>query len=325
MLKIGIVGAGFMGTTHASAWANTPAKVVGVYSSKGSESIAGATICTSYEELLSQVDVVDICTPTPLHYDMVMQAAQAGKHIICEKPLARTYAKGQAMVKACQEAGVKLLVAHVVRFFPEYVQAKATVDRGEIGQVAVIRLTRASFRPNTPWINDPAQSGGMMMDLMIHDFDYAQWVGGDVESVFAKNVHSKHPNAAGDYGLAILKHKNGALSHIEGGWAYPKPMFRTALEIAGSEGLIEHPADSATPLKTYWQKRADGNEPDIAVPGSPLAEDPYTTQIKHFYEVLVNNIPMRVTPQEGLAAVQISLAAMQSAQTGRRVTLTEVQ
>jgi predicted dehydrogenase len=313
-----------MGTTHASAWATTPAEVVGVYSTNGLERIDGLKIFPSYAALLEAVDVVDICTPTPTHHDLVIQAAQANKHIICEKPLARTLAEGQAMLAACQAAGVHLLVAHVVRFFPEYAQAKATVERGEIGQVAVIRLTRASFRPSTPWINDPEQSGGLLLDMMIHDFDYARWVAGEVESVFAKHVHAKQPNAVGDYALAILKHRDGALSHVEGGWAYPKPMFRTALEIAGSQGLIEQPADLATPLKTYWHKTEQGDEPEIAVPGSPLAEDPYATQLKHFYEVLVNGAPMRVTPQDGLAALHISLAAIQSAQTGRRVALTEV-
>jgi predicted dehydrogenase len=328
MLKIGILGAGFMGTTHAAAWANTPAKIHGICSPKGADVLAqqyGGTVYESYEAMLGDVDVIDICTPTYLHYEQVMQAVAAKKHIVCEKPLARDYSEGIAIVKACKDAGLKLLVAHVVRFFPQYVMAKQTVERGEIGQVATVRLTRASFRPSTPWLNDSALSGGMMLDLMIHDFDYAHWLAGPVESVFAKNVSSKDPSTKNDYGLAIMKHKNGAISHIEGGWAYPLPMFRTSLEVGGSHGLIEHPADSTDPLKVYMAASGDSSKPDISVPGSPLAEDPYTTQMKHFYAALTDdNVEWVVRPEDGLAALQIALAAIQSAQTGQRVTLQEL-
>ncbi len=87
-----------------------------------------------YAALLNDVDVIDICTPTHLHYEMVLQAAAAGKHIICEKPLARTVTQAQDMIRACRTAGVKLFVAHVVRFFPEYALAKAQVDQGKVGK-----------------------------------------------------------------------------------------------------------------------------------------------------------------------------------------------
>jgi predicted dehydrogenase len=253
---------------------------------------------------------------------MVMQAAAAGKHIICEKPLARTVTQAQEMISACREAGVMLLVAHVVRFFPEYVAARATVERGEIGKVAVIRLTRASFRPrlDDSWLHDHEKSGGMMLDLMIHDFDYARWIAGDVVSVFAKNVSSKNGPRGQDYGLAILRHKNGALSHVEGAWAYPKPMFRTALEIAGDRGLIEHPTGSSVPLGIHMKSDASSDDPDIAVPSSPLAEDPFTTQMRHFYAVLSGEtVDLRITAYDGLAAVRIALAALESARTGRPV------
>jgi predicted dehydrogenase len=317
-----------MGMTHAAGWANTPAEIAGVISENpvSLQAMAhqyGATAHNNLASLINDVDVVDICTPTHLHHAMVMQAAAAGKHIVCEKPLARTVQQAQEMITACREAGVMLLVAHVVRFFPEYVAAKATVERGEIGKVAVMRLTRASFRPrlDDSWFHDHEKSGGMMLDLMIHDFDYARWIAGDVVSVFAKNVSSKNGPRGEDYGLAILKHKSGALSHIEGAWAYPKPMFRTALEIAGDRGLIEHPAGSSVPLEIFMKDNgAAGDEADIAVPGSPLAEDPFTTEMKHFYAVLSGEtVDLRVTAYDGLAAVRIALAALESARTGRPV------
>lgn len=328
-MRVGLVGAGFMGGFHAAGWAATPARLAAIHSlyPEAVRTLAdryGVQPVDSLDAVIDAVDVVDICTPTHLHHDMVMKAAAAGKHIICEKPLARTVEQAEVMLAACERAGVKLLVGHVVRFFPQYAQAKTIVDRGEIGRVAIVRLTRASFRPKRAydnWFLENEKSGGMMLDLMLHDFDYARWVAGDVKSVFAKNVSSRWPDAPGDYGLAILRHVNGALSNIEGGWCYPPPMFRTAFEIAGDRGLIEHPAGSSDPLTVHLGKSQNTDTPDIAVPASPLAEDPYVTEIKHFYDVIANDAVPRVTAADGLAALKIAFAAIESAQTGQRVTV----
>lgn len=326
-MKVGMIGLGFMGVTHLNGWRQTPAKVVGYYAHdvRAGHDISDIKHYDDVDALIADVDVVDICTPTHRHHEYALKAAAAGKHIVCEKPLARTVAQAQEVVAACETAGVMLLVAHVVRFFPEYASAKFTVERGEIGDVAIVRLTRASFKPGSPdsWFHNHDQSGGMMLDLMIHDFDYARWVAGDVVSVFAKQARSRFPEMDGDYSVAILRHRNGALSNVEGGWAYPKPMFRTALEIAGSQGLIEHPAGSSTPLGIHL-KSASGDEQDIAVPLSPLNEDPYVTQIKHFYRVLTAGETPRVTAQDGLEALKIAMAAIQSAATGRPVKIEEM-
>jgi predicted dehydrogenase len=309
-------------------------KVVGVVSSEkeGRDQLArsiGASTYESLADMLPDVDVVDICTPTHLHYEQVMEAVAAGKDIVCEKPLARTAAHAQAILQAVESAGVHLLVGHVVRFFPEYASAKAIVQTGQIGKVAVTRLTRCSFKParNNPdsWFHDDAKSGGMMLDLMIHDFDYARWVGGEVESVFARRVVSRFADAPGDYALAILNHSNGAISHVEGGWAYPAPMFRTALEIAGSHGLIEHPVNSSVPIGVHLHE-SNRSDNDIAVPSSPLAQDPYAVQIQHFYDVLTGKeTTPRVTGQDGYEALCIALAAIESAKTGRKVRVSEIR
>ncbi len=328
MFRVGLIGAGFMGRLHAAAWAQTPAQLAAVFdpnaeSARAIQQQYGATAYDSVEALLAAVDVVDVCTPTHMHHALVLQAAQAGKQIVCEKPLARTAAHADEMVAACKAAGVKLLAGHVVRFFPEYALAKQIVDGGELGRLGTVRLKRVSSGPTwSKWFFDFEKSGGMILDLMIHDFDYAQWVAGPVESVFARSVRGQNPDAPTDYALAILRHESGALSHVEGGWAYPPPHFRTALEIAGEDGLIEHPAESSAPLAVYLKKQ--GDEDGAGVPTSPLLEDPYHTQIKHFYEVLAHDVPARIAPEEGAAAVRIALAAIESARTGRRVRVEEV-
>ncbi len=327
MLRVGIVGAGFMATLHAAGWAKTPACLAAIYSNvpEKARQLAheyGTQAADSLDALIDGVDIVDICTPTHLHYEMVLRAAAAGKHIVCEKPLARTVDQAEQMITGCRHAGVKLLVGHVVRFFPEYAQAKMIVDRGEIGRVGVVRLRRVSSLPTWSednWLMDEEKSGGMLLDLMIHDFDYARWVAGEVESVFARNVRRALPGEPRDYALVILRHTSGALSHVEGGWAYPPGMFRTALEIAGSGGLIEHPSGSSVPLQINLMET--GKAKASGVPTSPLTEDPYVTEIKHFYDVIANDSEPRVTAADGLAALRIALAAIESAQTGQRVIL----
>jgi len=328
-MKVGIAGVGFMGSTHAAGWAETGAQIVGLVAETTQEAqiLADqyrARVYAYYEAMLPYIDVVDICTPTHLHFEMVMAAAAQGKHIICEKPLARTVEQAEKMVAACRQAGVHLLVAHVVRFFPEYALARAVVSEGQIGNPGVIRLSRGSYRPKRPvgnWFLDEGKSGGILMDLMIHDYDYARWIAGDVESVFAKKVSTGQPKAQIDYGLAILKHKSGALSHIAGAWAYPPPTFKTHIEIAGDAGLIEFDSDATAPIQKMLLRTGQDDAPDIGLPASPVSESPYTTQIKEFYNFLLSGKPARVSAEDGLAALQIAEAAIQSADNGRAIYL----
>ena len=327
-MRVGIVGTGFMGRTHAAGWAETPAVIAGFVSKDGATAVSlqnqyGGHIYPDVDSMVADVDVVDICTPTFLHHQMALQAAAAGKHIVCEKPLARTLAQAQEMMEACDAAGVKLLVAHVVRFFPEYVLAKQKVESGEVGKTAVIRLKRGTFQPKKAqdnWFVDFEKSGGMMLDLMIHDFDYARWIGGEVVQVYAKTIRNTDTEADVDHGLAILTHADGTISHIEGSWAYPPPLFRTRLEIAGDNGLIQFDSEKMAAINLHLHERG-ADAPDVPLPGSPLDESPYTTQIKEFYDYLANDGAVRVTAVDGYKALQIALAAIESSQTGQPIKL----
>ncbi|NOX63309.1 MAG: Gfo/Idh/MocA family oxidoreductase, partial [Chloroflexi bacterium] len=301
-MKIGIVGVGAMGSTHAAAWQEADAEIAGFVATSIEHAAAlaqqyNATAYPNLAAMLPHIDVVDICTPTHLHHEMTLQAAAAGVDVICEKPLARTLDEGRDMIRACQEAGVRLLVGHVVRFFPEYVRAKEAVEAGQVGEVAVVRLQRDVFRPRKAqdnWFLEFEKSGGMILDLMIHDFDYARWIAGDVERVFCKHIGDP-ASSPGDHALAILTHENGAITHVEGSWAYPPPTFRTRFEIAGSAGLLVHDSDATAPLRVHWHKDAGDEAGDVPVPASPLLESPYVTQIKAFYDHLLHDAPLPVT------------------------------
>lgn len=329
-MKIGIVGAGSMGHAHAAGWEQTDAEVVGVLANDQDSAAAiaqrlGGRAYDTYEALLNDVDVVDICAPTHLHRAMVEAAAAAGKHIFCEKPIALTVADGEAMIAASQQAGVRFFVGMVLHFFPEYITMKQAIANGNIGSPKVIRMTRASYRPQKAadnWFMDEAKSGGMIIDLMIHDLEMSRWLAqGEVMRVFAKTVRTHQPDQKAEHALAILRFENGAMAHVEGSWAYPYPMFSVRAEIAGDNGLIEWDSDQSAPIHYHRHQTAASAAGDVALPTSPLTQDPWASEVVHFYEALKDDRPFRVTPTDALRGLQIALAARESAQTGQPVTL----
>ena len=337
MKRVGIVGAGGIGAWHARRWKQLPVELAGFYdvvpeaATRAAEEYRGL-VFESLDSLLAAVDVVDVCTPTPYHKPPVLAAAAAGKDIVCEKPLARHLRDAEEMVAACQAAGARLFVAQVVRFFPQFAQAKAILDSGALGRPGVIRTVRGGSPPHTAersWFADFEQSGGVVMDVSIHDIDFARWCFGDVERVFARGLTfaGVRPH---DHALITLRFKNGAIGHIEGSWAYPPGRFRTLFEIAGDQGLIEFDSMAPAPLTVTLHTSSPscaqegeeaGQAPAIPQHYSPLAptDDPYVLELEHFVNCLESGDEFLITPQDGLEAVKISLAAIESMRTGRPV------
>ena len=327
-VRIGLVGAGFMGEAHAAAWRSLGVASLTIHDSlpAAAERLAGqyeAAVAATLDELFRGCDVVDVCTPTHLHPAVVKAAAAVRRPVICEKPLARTVAEGEAMIAACRAAGVPLFVAHVVRYINEYVAAKAAVDQGRVGRLAIVRLRRESSRPHKPadhWFFDPDKSGGVMMDLLVHDYDYARHLAGDVESVWARTVRDTS-GADVDFGFAVLRHTSGAITHVSGGWVYPWPVFRTGFEIAGDGGLIQYESTDAAPVTPYLIGRRDEGEASTGLPDSPVAENPWVLELADFVSSIQGGPPPKVTAEDGLEAVRIANAVIESARIGRPVEL----
>jgi myo-inositol 2-dehydrogenase / D-chiro-inositol 1-dehydrogenase len=330
-MRIGIIGAGSMGQIHSAAWLEAGAQVVAVHSASLESALGlaaqyGARVCSSLGELLEHVDVVDLCVPTHLHHAMTLEAAAAGKHIICEKPMALELSDARAMIESCEKAGVRLFIAQVVRFFPQYRAARDAVQSGQLGNLGVMRLKRAAYQPRVSgenWFLDPLKSGGMILDLMVHDFDYACWLGGPVARVFAKSARAFRADSPTDYALVTLEFESGAMAQIEGGWAYPAGVFRTGFDIAGTNGVIEWSSDNTNTIKSFLEPVNSGAS-EVGLPLSILAEDPYVTQIKHVKLALETGSKFLVTPIEALEALRIGLAAKRSLETGRSVEISEV-
>lgn len=321
-LRVGMIGAGNMARFHAEGWHAAGDSISAVLdpdpepAARLAEDV-GAQVAPDLAGLFDMVDVIDVCTPTDTHLDYVRAAAHAGVDVVCEKPLARTGPDARTAVTACSDAGVTLLVGHVVRFFPEYAAARSRVSEGDVGEVAVVRLDRSTYLPagTSAWFRDPRRSGGVVHDLMIHDVDYARWVAGPVVRSYARLVAGVE---GADHALATLRHARGAISHVQGSWAFPAGSFRTSVEIAGSEGLIKGGASESF-------RSIAAPDPDVPdVPAPPISgESPYTTEIRHFSDVLQGRASPLITPEDAAAAVTVCDGIAESIASGRAVGIEE--
>jgi predicted dehydrogenase len=315
--RVGLIGTGFMGSVHAAAWVGVGAPVGAVLGTPGGRrptdpSLGDAELFTDLGAFLAAVDVVDICTPSDTHGALALAAAAAGRPTLCEKPLSLSVAEALSVVTAFERAGVPLQVAHVVRFFPEYVAAREAVVRGEIGDPAVLRLSRLTFAPDRgsdSWFADERRSGGLFFDLMIHDLDVARWLGGDVSQVYARA--SGGPRS---HGIALLTHGSGAISHVEASWAEPAPVFRTRLEIAGSRGIIQ--CDSAETVPVVARLHQGAASGTTALADVSLTANPFEAELTHFLDVVAGRAEPVLTPLDAVVAVQLAAAAWLSARDG---------
>ncbi len=321
-MRVGLVGAGFMGGVHLGAYANIPkTEVVGVAdarieSAEAGAALVGARAYASYEDLVAaeDVEVVDVCLPTAFHRDLALKAAGEGRHVILEKPIARTIEDAEEILDAFSGEGPRLFVGHVVRFFPEYVRIKEKIEAGELGTVGVVRTSRRSpfLRGWNDWYADWRASGGVLLDLVIHDFDFLRWALGEVERVYARGVLGREYNRL-DYALVTLRFEGGAIAHVEGHWGYPGP-FNYSIEVAGSRALLT--ADSREPALLEWIGETPSEVPDLV-----SGRSPYEAELEHFIRCIAKGEEPVVEARDAYEALRISLAATESVLTGEPVTL----
>jgi UDP-N-acetylglucosamine 3-dehydrogenase len=327
MIKVAVLGAGTMGSVHAEAYSKmNNVEVVGIVDIRKEvgETIAariGTVAFRCFDEMLQKAnpDVVDICLPTYLHRDYVEKAAVAKKHIICEKPIARTLEQAKEMMEITEREGVKLFIAQVVRFFPEFTKARELVLNGSVGEVGTVRTMRGGIFPQAweDWYASFEKCGTLIVDMIIHDFDYMLWCFGDVERVYAKSQWGRELNRM-DHALVSLRFKNGIIAHTEGTWAYPDG-FLVELEIAGKDGVISYKSEDTVAIKSSI-RRTNGKGGGVVVPESPLQKNPYQLELEHFIDCIMNDKQPIVTPEDAYKALEVSLSALESIKTGKPVT-----
>ncbi len=338
---IGLVGAGFISALHAEAFALVPEAEVRAVAATGEASARAFAdahgIRRSYGDfraLLADdaVDVVTIALPNHLHRDVVVAAASAGKHVICEKPLARTLAEADEMIAACRAAGVLLMYAEELCFAPKYVRARELCDEGALGRVFMVRQGEQHFGPHADWFWDVGRSGGgVLMDMGCHGIEFARWIYGKApaESVTAElgtYVHGDRTRGE-DHAIATVRFEGNRVGLIETSWAKRGGMDDRA-EILGSDGVTYVDLLRGSSLPTYSEHGygyAVEKAPDTRGWTFTMFEElwnyGFPQEMRHFVDCVQHGGTPLETGEDGRAVLEIIYAMYRAAGGATRVRL----
>lgn len=333
-LKLGVIGTGRIGKVHIATLVQAvpQADVVAIAdineasAREVAETFGIAEYSKSHAGIINNPDIegVIICSSTDTHARYIIEAAKAGKHIFCEKPVDLSLDVIRGAIDAAKAAGVKLMVGFNRRFDPNFMKIRQLVTEGKIGQPHIIKIT--SRDPAPPPAEYSAVSGGMFLDMTIHDFDMARYIAGhEVTEVYTNAAVLVDPaiGEAGDVDTAVisLKFANGALGVIDNSrkavYGYDQ-----RVEIFGSKGMIN--ADNNYP-ENHRYYSIDGVHGSL--PLNFFMErylDSYANEMKIFCDAVINNLPMPVGGEDGLHSVAIAVAAKKSWLEHRPVKISEI-
>lgn len=325
-MKIGIVGLGFMGSTHLKAIkkmaASGPYPVeLAAVSDERPDLLSGDLSSiqgnlggpgekydfssigryTDWRDLLKDpnVDAVDFCTPTFLHVANAVEALQAGKHVLVEKPMAISARDTETMLAAAKASGKTLMIAQVLRFVPAYRQLRETIRSGAAGKPIQATFRRRCAAPFwSKWMCDPKLSGGAIIDLLIHDIDFAIHTFGEPESVSAVGVEDL-PRGL-DVITATLAYANNLNVIIQGGWYHPKAFpFSMDYNVVCEEATFEFSSAGTEPT----QYLVDGSQKPLPLP----EQDGYEAELAYFVECIsTGKSPDFCPPEESAAGVRLA-------------------
>ena len=334
-VNIGIIGAGRIGKVHAANIVSfvPEARLKAVAdpvmpqdTRQWLEALGVPVIGTDPAVILNdaEIDAVLICSSTDTHAEFVIKAAQAGKHCFCEKPVDLTVARVNAAIKAAADAGVKFQVGFNRRFDHNFKKVRDTVLAGRVGDPHIIKIT--SRDPAPPPVEYVAVSGGIFLDMAIHDFDMARFqAGSEVVEVFATGACLVDPaiGKAGDIDTAIvtLKFANGALGVIDNSRkaAYG---YDQRLEVFGSKGAAIAENDLPTTVRVETEAGVASEKPLYFF--LERYRDAYIAEIKTFIDAIRINSPVPVGGNDGLEGLIVALAAKKSLAEGRPVRISEI-
>lgn len=333
-LNVGIIGAGRIGQVHAKSitYHIPQAKIVAISdiyyegAKRVAESLGIPNAYEDYHEILNnpEIDAVLICSSTDTHADIAVEAVEAGKHIFCEKPVDLTVAKIKKVIAAVEKAGVKLQIGFNRRYDHNFAEIKRLANDGKLGKLQTIKIT--SRDPEPPSIDYVKVSGGIFLDMTVHDFDMARFIGGEVEEVYA-NAAVTVDEAIGEAGdvdtaLIALKFKNGAIGVIDNCrkacYGYDQ-----RLEVFGTGGQASAANDTPTNVSYINEK---GNMTD-----KPLYffleryMQSFTDEMTEFINAVQNDELTKTTVNDGLEALRLGLAAKLSVKEHRPVKLSEIE
>ncbi len=339
-LSVGLIGTGFVTNLHVEGFRSVKnAKVLAVAGTSEDKAKAFASehgIADGYGDwrrILERddIDLVSIGVPNDVHREIVVAAAEAGKQIIIEKPLARTLADADAMLAACEKAGVMLAYAELICFAPKYVRAKQLIDEGALGRVFQIKHGEQHFGPHSDWFWDGERSGGgVMMDMGCHGAEIIRWMYGkpEVESVVAELGTFAHADRTNldDHANVILRFAGDRVGIIETSWAKPGGMH-DSVEIIGDGGVTYADLLKGSSLLTYSEGGygyAVEKAGDTRGWTHTIYEEAWNygipQEMQHFVDCALEGREPIETGKDGRVALEVIYAAYKSAASGQRVT-----
>lgn len=328
-----VVGCGGMGRIHAAAAARDPrSRLVAAVDTTlaRAEVVAGPLGCrasTSFAEVLADdaVDAVIIALPHTLHRDFCVQASNAGKHVIIEKPLSVTLDEADAMLAAAEAAGKLLLVAHVLRFVPNHRRVKEIIDRGDLGRPFLARYRNEHYPGVTPerhgWLNKRGE-GGVPLAGSIHHADLIRWWMGEVEYVrgFERSWREEFVSEGqSDVNMIIYRFRSGALGET----TYSYATLASELNMRPNAALhFEHGSVSVFPreMRVYDVRKGGMVVAQLDTAGAgDHAESAAAREVPHLTSCILDGEDLVIRPAEARRAVELILAATRSAQSGAEV------
>jgi len=270
----------------------------------------------SYDELLEQDIAGVIVTPENVrHRELTVLAAQAGKHVMCEKPLAPTAADCRAMIEVCRRSGVKLQTAFPCRYSPAMQRAKQAIESGQTGRILAIKGTNHGMCPGGWFIDRKLSGGGAVMDHTVHVVDLMRWVlKSEVSEVYAETSNLMFHQDFEDIGILTLQFKDGTFATIDSSWSRPKsfPFWGdVTMEIVGTDGVIS--------LDLFDQKIDVYSDATMRVSWNYWGSSPDLGLVAAFVRSIEQDSPVEVSGEDGLAATEVVEAAYRSAETGEPV------
>jgi predicted dehydrogenase len=330
---VAVLGAGFMGSTHARAYGQMRGvTLAAIYAKSGTRAVPLAEELDSrwsndLDAILADpaITAVDICLPSLQHREVAEQALAAGKHVLLEKPIAMTRDDGAALVELAAASDRVFMIAHVVRFWPEYVEIRRRIDAGDLGTVRMVNaIRRQAFPAWSEQFSTPGITGGAILDQMIHDYDVANWFLGDPRAVTARGLLNARSQQF-DQTQVLIEYANGS-AVVDGGMMMPESYpFTASVDVIGDRGALEYrfraggrSFENGEPLSQLTWFGPDG-DPEIV----PVDQyDPFYAEAEYFLSCVRNGTPAdRATPASSLAALEVALAATESAARGGRIVL----
>lgn len=340
-VKIGIIGSQFEADIHAASIAmGCHGEVVAVASpTPGNAQMLAdrygiAGVYTDYRQMLADPDIamVTITAPNRLHCQITLDAAAAGKHVVCEKPLAMTLEEADLMIAACEQAGVHLFYAEELFFTPKYVKAKEMADQGAFGDVYLVKQSEMHFGPHADWFWDVDQSGGgVFMDMGCHGIAFCYWFLGRkrptaITAQMGTYVHTDKGRGE-DHSFAIIEFEGGAIGHLEDSWARRGGMD-DRIEVYGNEGVTYANLHMGNALPTYSENGygyAVEKAPSTSGWSYPVYEElwnyGFPQEMEHFAKCVKGLETPDSTGHDGRVVQELLLAGYQSAGSGRKIEL----